>query len=50
MRTMILPFRAIPVISAKGNKLLTEWLNPDYCKERNINFETVSTVIKDILI
>ncbi|UTC67828.1 MULTISPECIES: HNH endonuclease [unclassified Treponema] len=35
--------------SSKGNRLLHEWLNTNYCKKRNINIETVSDVIKNIL-
>jgi hypothetical protein len=35
--------------ASKWAKLLWDWLNSKYCKERNINSETVSFVIKQAL-
>lgn len=38
-----------PCNSSKGTKSLSDWINSDYCKERGINKNTVSKVIKDAL-
>ena len=35
--------------SSKGTKPLREWLASPYCKARNINEETVATVVKRFL-
>jgi 5-methylcytosine-specific restriction endonuclease McrA len=35
--------------ASKGAKLLEEWLKSDYCNKKNINFNTVSQVIKDAI-
>lgn len=36
--------------SSKGKKELLDWLDSKYCKERNINFNTVSDVIKKAIL
>ena len=33
--------------ASKGQKQLSIWLQSKYCKEKNINFETVAQVIKN---
>ncbi len=38
-----------PCNSSKGKKLLAEWLESNYCKEKGINKNTVATVIKKAL-
>ncbi len=35
--------------ASKGQKLLKDWLDTSYCKERNINAETVASIIKQAL-
>ncbi len=35
--------------ASKGPRLLSEWLNSNYCKTRNINADTVSSVVKAAL-
>jgi len=32
--------------SSKGSKKLADWLNSDYCKNKNINYTSVDLVIK----
>ncbi len=33
--------------SSKGSKLLSDWLEGKYCKQKNINLSTVATVVKN---
>lgn len=35
--------------SSKGTKKLSAWLKSNYCKKKNINFETVADVVKNAL-
>ncbi len=35
--------------SSKGTKILSEWINSDYCKKKEITRDTVAPVIKDAL-
>lgn len=35
--------------ASKGAKLLSEWLNSNYCKTRNIDMGTVSPVVRAML-
>lgn len=36
--------------SSKGTKKLSEWINSNYCKEKGINKDSVTEVIKNALI
>lgn len=36
--------------SSKGTKLLSDWINSDYCKKNDINKDTVAPIIKRALI
>ena len=35
--------------ASKGQKKLSVWLESKYCKEKNINFETVTQIIKNAI-
>ncbi len=35
--------------SSKGTKKLSDWINSNYCKNKNINMNTVANIIKDAL-
>jgi 5-methylcytosine-specific restriction endonuclease McrA len=35
--------------ASKGAKLLTNWLNSEYCKSKGISTKTVSTVVKEAI-
>jgi len=35
--------------SSKGTKKLSEWINSSYCKKKNINYNSVSEVVKQAL-
>lgn len=35
--------------ASKGQKQLSIWLESKYCKEKNINFETVTQVVKNAI-
>lgn len=36
--------------ASKGAKLLDEWLQSDYCKQKNINKNNVAQVVKDAIL
>ena len=35
--------------ASKGAKLLSDWINSDYCKRKNITIENVASIVKEAL-
>lgn len=35
--------------ASKGTKKLSDWINSNYCKNKDISFDTVADVVKDAL-
>ncbi|WP_066630054.1 hypothetical protein [Labilibacter marinus] len=36
--------------ASKGAKLIKEWFKSDYCKRKNISLETVSLVVRNVVL
>jgi hypothetical protein len=36
--------------ASKGARFLADWLKSDYCKRRNINFDTVSPLVRAAIV